>query len=263
MKKSSILVILCMIAVSIVLAAVLFETGDSEKKESPEKKLVYYKISGDHRVLAVQALKPAPELPEEGKRATGSGPAVMEKEISPGYGMESVEDEEKADMVKPAAEGKSAFSAPEDTLKKVSDGYVFDEKKEGAAEKEESRKEPEFWIYNAKEDDTLWDIAEKYYGKGGYYPVLLEHNPHVGIYDIGRGVALNILKNRDDVSEIYKRIIIRKNGHFFWRYSVAMGDTLQSIIEKYYKKGRVKSDIPDLDKNSELKPGEKIWILIE
>jgi len=83
------------------------------------------------------------------------------------------------------------------------------EKKEGAAKKEESSKEPEFWIYNAKEDDTLWDIAEKYYGKGGYYPVLLEHNPHIGIYDIGKGVALNILKNRDDASEIYKKILSR------------------------------------------------------
>ena len=160
MKKSSILVILCMIAVSIVLAAVLLGTGDSEKKDSPGKKLVYYKISEEHRVLAGQALKPAQELPEEESRETESGPAVMEKEISPGYGMESVE--EKADMVKSAAEEKPAFSAPEDTLEKVSDRHVFNkknaggkksektsspqdlkkavpEKKEGAAKKEESR----------------------------------------------------------------------------------------------------------------------------
>ena len=110
---------------------------------------------------------------------------------------------------------------------------------------------------------TSDEATEKYYGKGKYYPVLLEHNPHVGIYGIGKGVTLNILKNGENAPEHYKKIILRKDGHIYWRYCVASGDTLQSIVERYYKKGQAKSDIPNIDKSSELKPGEKIWILIK
>ena len=151
---------------------------------------------------------------------------------------------------------------PEESKPLVEIKKTAPEKEEPVA-KELRQKESRFWLYHAEEGDTLWDIAKKYYGKGKYYPVLLEHNPHVGIYDIGRGVTLNILKNRERALEHYKKIILRKDGHIYWRYCVASGDTLQSIVEKYYKKGQAKSDIPNIDKSSELKPGEKIWILIK
>ena len=161
-----------------------------------------------------------------------------------------------------SGEKKSAGEIPEESKPLADLKKTIPEKKEPVT-KELRLKEPRFWRYHAQEADTLWDIAKKYYGKGNYYPVLLAHNPHVGIYGIGKGVTLNILKNGENAPEHYKKMILRKDGHIYWRYCVASGDTLQSIVEKYYKKGRAKSDIPNLDNSGELKPGEKIWIMIE
>jgi LysM repeat protein len=191
-----------------------------------EKKAVFYKIKMD---LKTGVKPPATDSPAPVKQIIEDKPMLAEKKIDPPQLIASVE--------------KRVVETP--------------------PTKEKHPEEVQFWRYNAKKEDTLWDIAKKYYGKGAYYPVLLEHNPHVGLYTIGTGVTLNILKNGENASKIYKKIIIRKDGHFFWRYSVAAGDTLQAIIQKYYKKGQAKSDIPNVDKSSELKPGEKIWILIE
>ena len=208
---------------------------------------------------------------------------LAQKEILPQQ--EIVPSEEKVTIIKstdveisapPVSEiDSTAISSIADSDEKNTEGENPEESnpladlKKAALEKEEPitkalrLKESRFWRYHATEGDTLWDIAKKYYGKGKYYPVLLEHNPHVGIYGIGKGVTLNILKNGESASEHYKKMILRKDGHIYWRYCVASGDTFQSIVEKYYKKARAKSDIPNLDKSSELKPGEKIWILIK
>ena len=281
MKKSSILVILGMVTALSVLAVVLLNRSDSEKLGLAEKNLVYHKIE-EYRKEVVELL--VPSSPKEKKQIIESKPLAVQQEISPRNEIEPVV--EKDTIIKPPEKEKSVGPASKNGLKKISDQVVFGkkkdegqkwkkrsltqdvkettpEKKQGTAKKEENPKEPIFWLYNSVDEDTLWGIAEKHYGKGSYYPVLLEHNPHVGIYDIGKGVTLNILKNRDAAAKIYKKIIMRKDGHFFWRYSVVRGDTLQSIIEKYYKKGRTRSDIPHLDKGSNLKPGEKIWILLE
>lgn len=121
----------------------------------------------------------------------------------------------------------------------------------------------EFLTYEASEKDTLWVIAKRYYGVGEYYPVLLEHNSHLGIYDIGDGVRVKILKNADLAGEIYKKIIKREGNRIYWFYRVVQGDTLPSIAKRYYKTKDGVRRIIDLNPTMELKPGEAIKIALE
>jgi hypothetical protein len=283
MRKSSI-----MVSIGIALfisTSVLSGCSDSKKTENVEKKAVFYKIKKDHNAVIKP---PVTNLPAQMKKKIEGKPILSQKETVPPQAIAIVE--KKGGNIKPAGQTppEAEFSAQpvsKTGLKVISNiAGIVEEKiekknpekrnpledlKKAALEKnetvtkEETLKEPGFWLYSATDEDTLWDIAKKYYGEGAYYPVLLEHNPHVGLYTVGTGVTLNILKNGENAAGIYKKIIIRKDGHFFWRYCVVSGDTLQSIVKKYYKKGRAKSDIPNLDKSTELKPGEKIWILIE
>ena len=121
----------------------------------------------------------------------------------------------------------------------------------------------EFLTYEASEKDTLWVIAKRYYGVGEYYPVLLEHNSHLGIYDIGDGVRVRILKNADLANEIYKKIIKREGNRIYWFYRVVQEDTLQSIARRYYKTKDGVRRVIDLNPTMELKPGEAIKIALE
>ncbi len=275
MKKLFTLVIVGMVIVLIISAAVLLNRSGSEKKS------VYYKIEEYRKEVVVTT--PFPVLPKKKNKTVESKPLLTQDEISPGYKIDQAE--EKRDSIMPAEKEKPVLPASKKGSKEISGQLVFDdrkvqgqtvetispiqelkktdlEKNQEIPKENDEHKEPVFRLYHATGEDTLWDIAEKYYGKGSYYPVLLEHNPNAGIYDIGKDVTLKILSNKERAAKIYKKIVIKKEGHLFWRYSVVRGDTMQSIIKKYYKKGRGKSDIPNFDKDSELEPGEKIWILI-
>ena len=120
-----------------------------------------------------------------------------------------------------------------------------------------------FWTYTANENDTLWGIAKKYYGSGHYYPVLLEHNPLVEIYNVGDGVCLRILKYPGLAKEINKSITEREGSKLYFHYSVAEGDTLGSLACKFYKTRDMLKRITDLNSDMKLQPGERIRILLE
>jgi len=121
----------------------------------------------------------------------------------------------------------------------------------------------EFWVYWATEKDTLWDISKKHYGAGDYYPVLLEHNCHLGIYDIGDGIQIKILKNTAKAQDIYKKITAKKGNSIYWYYTVAEGDTLGSVTGKFYKTKNMIKLITDNNPDIDLRPGERIRILLK
>ena len=120
-----------------------------------------------------------------------------------------------------------------------------------------------FWTYRATEKDTLWDISQKYYGLGNYYPVLLEHNSHLGIYDIGDGIQIKILKNTAIARDIYKKITGKKGNSIYWYYTVAEGDTLRSVAGKFYKTKNMTKLITELNEKLDLSPGRRIRILLK
>ena len=121
----------------------------------------------------------------------------------------------------------------------------------------------EFVMYQARKEDTLWDIAAEVYGHGRYYPVLLEHNPHAGIYTVGDGLELKILKDPALARDIYGCIVKKEKGQVYWCHTVAEGDTLQAIAGRYFRNGRMKVDIAGLGNATQLNAGETIWILLE
>ncbi|MBC2695516.1 MAG: LysM peptidoglycan-binding domain-containing protein [Desulfobacteraceae bacterium] len=120
-----------------------------------------------------------------------------------------------------------------------------------------------FWTYWATEKDTLWDISQKHYGLGDYYPVLLEHNCHLGIYDIGDGIQIKILKNTAIARDIYKKITEKKGDSIYWYYTVAEGDTLRSVAGKFYKTKNMIKLITDLNQELDLMSGQRIKILLK
>ena len=120
-----------------------------------------------------------------------------------------------------------------------------------------------FFIYRATEKDTLWDISQKHYGLGDYYPVLLEHNCHLGIYDIGDGIQIKILRDRAIARNIYKKITEKKENRIYWYYTVAEGDTPRSVAGKFYKTKNMIKLITDLNQKLDLSPGQRIRILLK
>ncbi|QTA89233.1 hypothetical protein [Desulfonema magnum] len=121
----------------------------------------------------------------------------------------------------------------------------------------------DFRLYSATDKDTLWDISEQHYGEGYYYPVLLEHNSHLGIYSVRKGVRLKILKNTDLLRDIYNSIIVRKGNKIYWNYTIMEGDTLESVVMKFYTTEEVKNQLSVSDAAVQLKPGRKIRILLK
>lgn len=124
-------------------------------------------------------------------------------------------------------------------------------------------RDADFRIYNALETDTLWGIAERAFGEGKYYPVLLECNPHLGIYTIGDGVQVKILEDRRLAEEIYGTILVREDGRKYWYYTVAEGDSLQTIAYRFYRGEDRTEKIVTLNPAARFKPGEKIRLVLE
>jgi len=120
-----------------------------------------------------------------------------------------------------------------------------------------------FWIYAATEKDTLWDISKRYYGSGYYYPVILQYNSHLSIYEIGEGVRIKILKDASQAKAVYKKTTQREGNKVYWYYTVAEGDTLQSVARRFYKTEEMVKWITALNPLMDFHPGERIKILLE
>jgi len=122
----------------------------------------------------------------------------------------------------------------------------------------ERKEKPCFIVYHAKDDDTLWEIAQDLYGSGIFYPILLEHNPDLRVYNISSRDKIRYLCDKTLVAGIYKAIVGRKQNRLYWKYTVRAGDTQKALIKRYCLNQK-----ECLVKDISLEPGIKIGIFLE
>lgn len=120
-----------------------------------------------------------------------------------------------------------------------------------------------FWVYEAKESDTFWSVSKMFYGTGYYYPVLMEHNPEIGLFGVGDGVRLKILKDAAQAKRVFQKIVKKEGNRRIWYYTVAAGDTPESIAMKFYKTDEKAAHVRELNPGLKMQPGERIRIQLE
>lgn len=119
------------------------------------------------------------------------------------------------------------------------------------------------WLYRVRDGDTLWGISERYYGSGWFYPILIEHNSHLRIYALTKGMEIRILTDTEGVQEVYDAIVSWEEDGIYWDYTVAEGDTIRSIGMRFYEINDMERLMLDLNPELQLKEGEKIKILLK
>ncbi len=123
--------------------------------------------------------------------------------------------------------------------------------------------EGDFRKYEVSEAETLWRMAQRVYGSGYYFPVIMEANPQIRVHDIRKGIRLNIYKDPGVAEELYRENVYFKDGKACYRYLVRPGDTFESIAVKFYGHRDMKGRILDFNPDGALHPGMRIGIALE
>jgi hypothetical protein len=120
-----------------------------------------------------------------------------------------------------------------------------------------------FRIYEATYEDTLWRISKKQYGAGFYFPVIMECNPGIRIYDVKKGVRVKIFKDPAMAEKLYNENARIEGDRTYYHYLVLEDDTFESIALKFYRQGYMKNRIMDLNPHVKLRAGMRIKIELE
>jgi len=123
-------------------------------------------------------------------------------------------------------------------------------------------KEAKFFWYKTTDKDTLWEISERFYHSGRYYPVLLIMNPQVSLYEIKAGQQLKILQNQKDVITTFNRSVTKEGLCVYLWYQVRQDDTLKTLSRKFYKTDDRYSIINRVNPHLHLEPGQRIRVLL-
>ncbi len=200
--------------------------------------------------------KPAPTTigPEENHETPVAGPESGAVPPETKEGTEPVAEAVKEPLTIQAGTTVSGRVVDED-LKKISQKEIVDQ--EGI---DKILATADFRIYTTAKEDTLWRIAEKCYGSGYYFPILMECNPSLHIYDMEGGIPVRILRDNRLVQRLYNKITRLIGNRLYFYYRVAAGDTFDSIARKFYNKEGQAERIKELNPHAELVPGSRIKI---
>ena len=113
--------------------------------------------------------------------------------------------------------------------------------------------------YIMGKNDSLWNMAEKYWGKGAYYPVLLEHNPWLSPILDNQGLRVQITKDKEQVRRDYENIIVRVSDVFFFKYRVRPQDTWETITRTFLRRKEDRTLLKQIN-HHHLKTGRRILI---
>uniref|UniRef100_UPI0040579F32 LysM peptidoglycan-binding domain-containing protein n=1 Tax=Candidatus Electronema sp. TaxID=2698783 RepID=UPI0040579F32 len=88
--------------------------------------------------------------------------------------------------------------------------------------------------YLVKDGETVWDIAERFYGDRKYYPVVMEQNPHIFLGFIRKNSTVRLFADRSEAEALYQRRTERRDGLLLWKYEVRPGETWRSIYARFF-----------------------------
>ena len=117
-----------------------------------------------------------------------------------------------------------------------------------------------FTDYEATGDETLWRISKKCYGSGFYFPVLMELNSGLGVYNLEKGARLKIFRNADRAEKLYHGIIRVAGKRVWYGYRVVKGDSFEGIAKKFYGPEGTTERIMAANPHAKLQPGERIEV---
>jgi hypothetical protein len=108
-------------------------------------------------------------------------------------------------------------------------------------------------------NDTLWDLAKKYYGKGHFYPVLLALNPGLGIY-FAPGAEIRLPASQEAANQLLTQLVIKQDDRYLLRYPIISGDTWQQISRRLNGNSKLASELKRLNGGTPPIPGTTAFI---
>jgi hypothetical protein len=91
-----------------------------------------------------------------------------------------------------------------------------------------------FIYHKPRKGETLWSIAKRYYNSGYFYPVLLEHNPGLGIYFDQSYGRIKVLKDRQLAKQLLTEVRVIRGKHTLFRYKIVEGDTWERMSKRFF-----------------------------
>ncbi len=125
----------------------------------------------------------------------------------------------------------------------------------------EERWSEKTFLYLVKETDTLWGLAERFYGDGKYYPVIMEQNPGLVISDIQSEESLRFVTDRAMLKEMYKQRVEWRAGMMLWKHTIRAGETRQAIERRFAPPGL--SGRMLYKKNPFIQPGAIVRVVLQ
>jgi hypothetical protein len=126
----------------------------------------------------------------------------------------------------------------------------------------EERLSEKTFLYLVKETDTLWDLAERFYGDGKYYPVIMEQNPGLIISDVQGEESLRFITDRAMLKKMYKQRFEWRDGMMLWKHKVRSGETRQSIEQRFTPPGLSSGKVL-YTKNPFIQPGAIVRVVLQ
>ena len=120
-----------------------------------------------------------------------------------------------------------------------------------------------FRTYLTTEEDTLWRIAKRMYGSGYYFPVLMECNRSLNIFDMEKGMRVRIFENNQLAERLYNEITCIEGNGVCYYYRVVEGDTFETVARKFSNQEGAAKRIMDLNSRGTLSPGMRIMIPLD
>jgi nucleoid-associated protein YgaU len=117
-----------------------------------------------------------------------------------------------------------------------------------------------FLYHEPRKGETLWSIAKRYYGKGGFYPVLLEHNPGLGIYFDPDYGGIRVLKDRQRAKEVFAAVMSSRGNSTLFRYRVVEGDTWEQVSRRLFGHASKATELATLNPSIGLVAGERVFV---